>query len=138
MRMEALVKELRQSERTFIGENPFYAVVTTLRPDGSPHTTVTWVTEEDGDVVFNTARGRAKERHLSRDARASVLVLDPEDGYRWVSVSGPVELSEAGADEMINALSRKYTGRDYTNRRSGEVRVTARLKPERVTSVGLG
>jgi PPOX class probable F420-dependent enzyme len=132
------MKKLSQSERTFIGANPFYAVVTTLRPDGSPHATVTWVTEEAGDVVFNTARGRAKERHLSRDGRASVLVLDPEDGYRWVSVSGPVELSEVGADEMVDALSRKYTGSDYAHRRPGEVRVTARLKPEHVTSVGLG
>jgi PPOX class probable F420-dependent enzyme len=129
--------ELSEAERVFIADNPFYAVVTTLRHDGSPLSTVVWVDEEDGQVVFNTARGRAKEGHLSRDGRASVLVLDPGNAYRWVSVSGPVELSEQGADEVIDALSRKYTGSDYAHRRPGEIRVTARLKPEHVTSVGL-
>ena len=53
---------LKEKERTFLAENPFVGVVTDLRQDGSPHSTVVWVDVEDGKVSFNTARGRAKPK----------------------------------------------------------------------------
>ena len=37
------------------------AVVTTLLADGSPHSTVVWIDCDGEDVLFNTARGRAKD-----------------------------------------------------------------------------
>jgi PPOX class probable F420-dependent enzyme len=129
--------ELTDAQRAFIRDNPFYAVLTTLRADGSPHATVVWVDVDDGEVVFNTRRGRAKERHLAADPRASVTVVDPADPYRWVSVSGPVALTTEGADAGIDALSRKYTGSDYAWRREGEIRVGARLRPDKVTAYGV-
>ena len=80
--------ELKDEQRQFLDENPFVGVVTTLRDDGSPHSTVVWVDVDDGKVSFNTARGRAKPEHLERDPRASLLVIDPNDSYKWVAVSG--------------------------------------------------
>ena len=68
--------KLSEAQRAFIRDNAFYAVVTTLRADGSPHSTVVWVTEENGKVLFNTAYPRVKARDLERDPRASVVVLD--------------------------------------------------------------
>ncbi len=119
--------------------NPFFGVVTTLREDGSPHNTVVWVDVDDEAVIFNTAEGRAKPRHLRHDGRAALTVIDPEDGHRWISVSGPVELSHEGADEQIDKLSAKYTGREkYASRAPGEQRVNARISPEHVDSHGLG
>ncbi len=50
--------------------------MTTLRADGSPHSTVVWVDCDGDDVLFNTARGRAKERHLLADPRVSVVTVD--------------------------------------------------------------
>jgi PPOX class probable F420-dependent enzyme len=129
--------KLSAVQRAFIHENPFPAVLTTLRADGSPHSTVIWVDEQDGDVVFNTARGRTKERNLARDPRGSIVVVDPADSYRWIAVNGRVELTTEGADAQIDALSRKYTGTDYANRREGEIRVSARLFPERIEAIGL-
>jgi PPOX class probable F420-dependent enzyme len=129
--------ELTDAQRAFIRDNPFYAVLTTLRADGSPHATVVWVDVDDGEVVFNTRRGRAKERHLAADPRASVTVVDPADPYRWVSVSGPVALTTEDADAGIDALSRKYTGSEYAWRQEGEIRVGARLRPDQVTAYGV-
>jgi Pyridoxamine 5'-phosphate oxidase len=37
---------LTDSQRAFL-EQPFYGAVTTLRSDGSPHTTVVWVDVDD-------------------------------------------------------------------------------------------
>jgi PPOX class probable F420-dependent enzyme len=128
--------KLTDAQRAFIRDNPYYGVLTTLRADGSPHSSVVWVDVDDGEVVFNTRRGRAKERHLAADPRASVLVMDPGDAYRWVAVSGPVALTTEGADAGIDALSRKYDGKGF-DLRPGEVRVGARLRPDQVTGYGV-
>ena len=45
---------LNEQERRFL-EQPFVGEVTTLRPDGSPHTTVVWVDPDTDVVSFNTA-----------------------------------------------------------------------------------
>ena len=103
--------KLTEEQKRFL-DNPFVGVVTTLRPDGSPHSTVVWVDRLDGELSFNTARGRAKDRYLSADPRVSLLVVDPGDPYRWLSVSGTAELTEEGADAQIDKLASKYLGRD--------------------------
>jgi PPOX class probable F420-dependent enzyme len=122
---------LTETQRAFIRE-PNYAVATTLRADGSPHSTVVWVDEEDGKILFNTTLHRAKYRELENDPRASVVVMAP-DGYHWVAASGPVTLTTEGALDDIERLSWKYDGQAFRGLRDGEVRVTARLEPEQVT-----
>jgi len=123
---------LTDTQRAFIRDNAYYGVVTTLRSDGSPHSTVIWVDEEDGKILFNTALHRAKWRELDGDARASVVVLAP-DGYHWVAASGPVTLTTEGAMDDIERLSHKYDGHPFRPLREGEVRVSARLNPVHVT-----
>jgi PPOX class probable F420-dependent enzyme len=129
---------LKEAQKRFLDENPFVGTVTTLRPDGSPHSTIVWVDVEDGKVSFNTARGRAKPRYLEQDPRASLLVVDPEDPYRWVSVSGHAELTEEGADAQIDKLAKKYIGEDeYPWRKPEETRVKVLIEPEQVSDYGL-
>ena len=129
--------KLGEKARMFLDENPYVGIATTLREDGSPHSTVVWVDVNDGTVGFNTARGRAKQRHLERDPRASLLVLDPNNPYKWVAVSGEAELSEEGADEQIDKLAKKYLGKDeYPFRKPDEMRVSVRITPERVDESG--
>jgi PPOX class probable F420-dependent enzyme len=129
--------ELTDKQRKFIAENPFVATATTLRRDGSPHNTIVWVDAEDGTVTFNTAVGRAKERHLRDDPRAAVTVVDPENTYQWVSVSGSAELTTEGADRQIDKLAKKYLGQDeYPWRSSDEQRISVKIRPEKVDSAG--
>jgi PPOX class probable F420-dependent enzyme len=129
--------KLTDAQRAFIRENAFCAVVTTLRADGSPHSTVVWVDEKEGELILNTAYPRAKAKELERDPRASVTVVDPADPYRWIAVSGPVTLQTDGARDVINELSHKYDGKDFGGFRDDETRVTALLRPEKVDSKGL-
>jgi PPOX class probable F420-dependent enzyme len=128
---------LTDTQREFL-EQPFYGAVTTLREDGSLHTTVVWVDVDDEGVTFNTAAGRAKPLHLERDPRLSLIVIDPQDAYRWLSVSGRAELTTEGADEQIDKLAKKYFGHDrYRSRKPGEQRITVRIRPEHVEAYGL-
>jgi PPOX class probable F420-dependent enzyme len=119
-------------------ENPYVGVVTTLREDGSPHSTVVWVDVEDGVPSFNTAMGRKKPQNLEQDPRASLLVIDPKDAYKWVSIDGRAELTTDGADPQIDKLAKKYMGKDeYPWRKPDEQRVKVRIQPDHVTTSGL-
>jgi PPOX class probable F420-dependent enzyme len=123
--------------REFLDDNPYVGTVTTLREDGSPHSTIVWVDVEDDKVSFNTARGRAKVDHLEHDPRASLLVVDPGDTHRWVAVNGPIQMTEQGADEQIDKLAKKYIGQDeYPWRSPAETRVKVLIEPERVDASG--
>lgn len=111
-----------------------FAVLATTRSDGSAHASPVWIDYDGSAVVVNTVAGRAKWKHLVRDARATVVVSNPENPYEYVEISGPVELTGEGADEHINAMAKKYLGLDdYPYRVPGEQRVIARLTPERIT-----
>jgi len=128
---------LKEKQKKFLAENPFVGIVTELRKDGSPHSTVVWVDVEDGKVSFNTARGRAKPTNLDHDPRASLLVVDPNDPYKWVAVSGHAELTEEGADAQIDKLAKKYLGKDeYPWRDPQETRVKVLIEPEKVDASG--
>jgi PPOX class probable F420-dependent enzyme len=128
---------LDEKARSFL-EQPYVGQVTTLRPDGSPHSTVVWVDTDTDVVMFNTAVGRAKERHLRRDPRVSLIVVDPENAYRWVSIDGKAELTTEGAEAQIDKLAKKYLGQDeYPWRKPEEERITVRIHPERIETTGL-
>jgi PPOX class probable F420-dependent enzyme len=129
--------ELTDTQRSFIAENPYVATATTLLRDGSPHNTIVWIDAEDGTITFNTAVGRAKERHLREDPRVAVTVVDPENTYRWVSVSGHAELTTDGADDQIDKLAKKYLGEDkYPWRSPEEQRISVKIRPDRVDAAG--
>lgn len=129
--------KLSEKQLQFL-ENPFAGVVTTLRADGSPHSTIVWVDAEDGGVSFNTALGRVKPTNLEHDPRVALLVLDPEDQYRWVAIDGRATLTTDGADAQIDRLSKKYLGKDeYPWRQADQTRITVKIDPVRVQSYGL-
>ena len=113
-----------------------YAVATTLRPDGSPHSTVVWVELVDGVPSFNTTTGRVKRENLGRDPRVALLVVAGGDFYRGVSIDGTAELVRDGAEEQIDRLSRKYDGKPWPYV-EGQRRVRVRVAPEHVTAYGV-
>jgi PPOX class probable F420-dependent enzyme len=112
--------------------DPNYGWAVTLRRDGTPHATVVWIDYDGESVLFNTAKPRAKWRHLERDPRVTVAVVDPQDPFNRAAVTGPAELVWEGADEHIHKLSRKYNGRDYDGFKPEETRVIVRVTPEQV------
>jgi PPOX class probable F420-dependent enzyme len=132
-----MAKLTEKQAELFRGRN--WATVTTLRADGSPHSTPVWVDTDGENVVFNTVIGRAKERHLRRDPRASVVVLPAEDQQSgYVSVTGTAEITEEGALEHIDKMAQKYVGLDkYPWHQPGDERVIVTIRPERIDAYGL-
>jgi PPOX class probable F420-dependent enzyme len=125
---------LTEQQRKFLAET-HYGVVTTLRADGSPHSTVVWVDVDDDGVWFNTMSGRVKSDNMDRDARVALLVLDENDAHRWIAVDGPVEIVPDPTVADADRLGYKYDGKPFGGIR--ENRITVRIRPAHVTAVGL-
>jgi PPOX class probable F420-dependent enzyme len=115
-----------------------FAHLATTMPDGSPQVTPVWFDFDGTHLRINSAKGRVKDRNMRRDARIAVAIQDPDNPYRYLAVRGRVEeITERGADAHIDALTKKYLGKDsYPYRQAGEVRVTYRIRPERVSTMG--
>jgi PPOX class probable F420-dependent enzyme len=128
--------ELSEREQGVLRKQAF-AHLSTLDEGGAPHGSVVWVDVDGGDVLINTAEGRAKVAHVRNDPRVSVSVADPDNPYDSVSVSGTVvEDTHEGADAHIDAMAKKYLGQDtYPFRAPDEVRVLLRIRPTGVKSM---
>jgi len=114
-----------------------FAQVATVMPDGTPHVSPVWVDYDGKNIVINSAKGRVKDRNMRRDPRVGVDLLDPDNPYRHISILGRVtEITEQGAAEHINKLSRKYLGKDYPYAGNGEVRVIYKIEPQHVHAMG--
>ncbi len=119
----------------FSPEKKAFAYAATVMPDGTPQVTPVWIDYDGQHVVFNTAKGRVKERNLQQNPLVAVAVVDPENPYRYVQVRGRVQLTEEGADEHINKLAYKYLGVDeYPYRAPGEERIIVKITPTAVST----
>ena len=115
-----------------------FASLGTLMPDGRPQVTPVWC-DLDGDyVIFNSAKGRQKDRNVRRDPRVSLAIIDPDNPYRYLEIRGRVvEITEEGSDALIDKLAKKYLGVDkYPYGQAGEVRVTYKIQPEHTNMMG--
>jgi PPOX class probable F420-dependent enzyme len=130
-------KSLDDRDRELL-EAKNFVHVSTLRDDGTIQTVPVWCDVEDSEVVLNTADGRQWPENLRRDGRVTLTVQNFENPYEYVTITGRVagETTE-GADEHIDAMAKKYLGKDeYPFRQPGEQRVIFRIVPERVQRSG--
>ncbi|MBH1936120.1 PPOX class F420-dependent oxidoreductase [Streptomyces sp. AV19] len=128
--------ELSDDLKQYLDDNPAFVTIATVQPDGSPQLSVTWIKRDGDDLLISTTVGRRKERNLRRDPRVTVLVNPPNAPYTYAEVRGVATVTTEGGPELIDELSRKYTGKDYAdfNPAAGEdaQRVVVRIAPRRV------
>lgn len=119
-------------------DKPSFGHLATLMPDGSPQVSPVWLDMDGDDIIVNSAKGRVKDKNMTRDPRVAISVSDPGNPYRTLMIRGRVvEITTKGADDHINRMAKKYLGKDvYPFRQSGEERVLYRIKLESVSSMG--
>jgi len=119
-------------------EKRAFAHLATIMPDGSPQVTPVWFDYDGTCILINSTRGRVKDRNLRRNPHVALAISDPDNPYRYLQIRGRVvEITEEGADAMIDRLCYKYTGQPvYPRRRPGEQRVTYKILPLHVQGNG--
>jgi PPOX class probable F420-dependent enzyme len=119
---------------------PIVGVLTTLMPNGQPHSCLVWVDYDGQCARVNTTLERQSGRNLMSNRKLSLLVVDPENPARYVQLRGEAELVRQGAIDHLDALTRSYThhprfyGYVYPQaQRERESRVIVRVRARRVT-----
>lgn len=117
-------------------DTPVFVSVATIQPDGSPQVSPVWVKRDGQDVLISTTVDRRKTLNLKRDPRVTVVVQPADAPYTYAEIRGTATLSTEGGQELIDELSRKYTGKDYAafNPQAGQdaERVVVRITPRKV------
>jgi PPOX class probable F420-dependent enzyme len=115
-----------------------FANLATLMPGGRPQVTPVWCDLEGSHIRINSAKGRLKDKNMRRNKNVALSIFDPDNPYRHLAIQGEVvDITEQGADEHIDALAKKYLGKDkYPFRQPGEVRVIYKIRPDRVAQMG--
>ena len=115
---------------------PRFAVLATVRADGSPHLTVVWYGLRADEVIVNTTVRRAKARNLARDPRVSLLVGEMA---RYVRLEGEARVVATGAAALrdIHDLAVRYDGEEAAERQtrtlwSTQERVTYAIAVRRI------
>jgi PPOX class probable F420-dependent enzyme len=115
-----------------------FCYVATVGDNGKPQVTPVWCEFDGTHVVFNTARGRVKDKRLTKNPVVSIAAADPDNPYRYVQIQGRVtEITEKDADAHIDKMAKKYIGQDrYPWKKPGEQRLIVKILPERVQGMG--
>ena len=120
-------------------EKPTIAHVVTMLPNDTPHSTPVWVDydADDDRLLVNTERGRRKAKNVERDPTIAASMVDPDNPYRFLSVTGEVEeITTEGAREHIDALAKRYTGEDEYQNPIQTERIILRIRPDEVFTSG--
>ncbi|MGW2558432.1 PPOX class F420-dependent oxidoreductase [Streptomyces sp. NPDC001514] len=117
-------------------DTPVFVNLATIQPDGSPQVSPVWVKRDGDDLLISTTVGRRKEQNIRRDPRVTVLVQPFDEPYTYGEIRGTATLTTEGGQELIDALSVKYTGKRYAefNPESDkdDPRVVVRVTPRKV------
>jgi PPOX class probable F420-dependent enzyme len=114
-------------------ETKAFASLALVKSDGTPQVSPIWFDYDGTFFIFNTARGRVKDKIMHRHPVVAFTIVDPANPYRYLLVSGRVvDESEGGGYDEICDLNEKYHGTRTYPVKAGEVRVTYKVLPERV------
>jgi hypothetical protein len=82
-----------------------------MMPDGQPQTTPVWCNRKGNTIFINVMKGFRKEKNMRLNPNVSLLSYDPKNPLRNIEIRGcVVEMTEEGAVEHIDELTRLYSG----------------------------
>ncbi|MFE2307877.1 PPOX class F420-dependent oxidoreductase [Streptomyces sp. NPDC059411] len=115
---------------------PLPAVLVTLNPDGSPQSSVVWVTRDGDEILISTTAGRLKARNIARDARIGLTVFDLADTNLYAEIRGTATITEDTGRAFAVRIAEEYegpgAGQEYADAPAEQVRVVVRVTPTKV------
>jgi len=100
-------------------DRPITIILGLIGPDGRVNLTPMWFDHEDDKILVNTAAHRSKCGWIRKNPELTLLIVNPDNPYHWVSIKCTVENEiregEPGgerAGEQLDRIWTKYTGED--------------------------
>jgi PPOX class probable F420-dependent enzyme len=117
--------------------NAQVGVLGTIGASGRPQLSAVWFLAEDDTVKISLNTTRQKVKNLQAEPKASFLIFDPENPYKYIELRGDAEITSDDDYTFAGKLGAKYGGADLRERdQPGETRVVVTIKPARVVAWG--
>ncbi|MGH9512232.1 MAG: PPOX class F420-dependent oxidoreductase [Terriglobales bacterium] len=108
----ALSDEIKQ-----LFDVPNFAHLSTLMPDGSPHSTPVWAGRDGERVIICTGGKSLKSRNTRRDPRIAISMVEFKNPYSELQVRGRVVEHRPDPDlKLMDPISMKYIGKPFPMR----------------------
>lgn len=99
-------------------DEPYACVMSVMGRDGRPNLTPMWFDYEGDKVLVNVAEHRKKTEWIRANPQITILIMNPNNMYHWLSMKVTVEreVSEDDPDEgsrvteQLNGIWQKYVG----------------------------
>lgn len=116
-------------------QRPLFAHLATVRPDGSPQSSVMWFAWDGDRIQITHTKTRQKFANLAREPRVAMSIADPDDEYRMIEVRGVVEstVDDDATASFYKGLQARY-GMDYEVT-DIPVRVVITIRPTKYVTV---
>ena len=131
-------------------DKPIACVMAVIGGDGRPNLTPMWFDYEGDMVLINVAEQRKKTQWIRDNPQVSILIMNPENMYHWMSIKVTVvrEISEddpvegANVTTQLNRIWQKYIpdgGDEYGLRDPSfeERRVLFETRVDRIATFGV-
>ena len=126
-------------------DKPVVMVLAVIGADGRPGLTPMWFDYEDDHILINTAEQRPKCKWIRKNPHLTLLLLNPENPYHWVSIKCTVaeeilEEDDPSVTTQLDKIWTKYTGEEppYALRAPSidEKRVLFKCRIDRIATFG--
>jgi len=114
-------------------DRPLLAGFATVRPDGAPQLVPMWfVWDNDRQVArFTHTKVRSNYRVLQTDRHVALLVIDPDDDQRYLSIRGTItDIEDDPEGDFFKGLQVRYNGKADDVVADRAVRVILTLTPD--------
>jgi PPOX class probable F420-dependent enzyme len=122
-------------------KKPWASQLVTTNPNGSPQVTIMWFKYEDGALLFTTTTDRIKFRNMQKDPRATLVVMDPTNMYKWVIVHGKLSVVDSRDPvAFYRGLAEHYLGAEelveWRKTAMMDNRTVLKLTPTQIRTMG--
>lgn len=94
--------------------DPVVVTLTTIAENGDPYSIVTWKRWDGECIRITSDAGTRKHRNIVANAKVAVLVLDPKNTQRYLSIGGIVEdIVATGVVEELDKQTQHFTGHEH-------------------------
>ena len=101
---------LSQREIETILQEPHISIISTVRPDGTPHMTPVWHLVDGDQGVVAVEATSVKARNVRRNPHVALCIALNESPQRWLLVNGTATIAHERIPELVRALSLHYLG----------------------------
>ena len=114
------VKSISELDETYkqLMDKPLACTMAVMGKSGRPNLTPMWFDYEGDKVLINVAEHRKKTQWIRDNPQVSILIMNPENMYHWMSLKVTVEREISEDDpndgqwvtDQLNRIWKKYTG----------------------------